>query len=107
MRRILLLAICLIAAVTVSAQIPGPNVNMVRGKVFPGGDPWLQKQNEPSGAVSTKNPCHLLAGANDYRAVNVAGLPGDKEIGGAWVGWYTSDTGGSQRGPALGPACQT
>ena len=90
MRRILLLAICLIAAVTVSAQIPGPNVNMVTGKVFPGGDPWLQKQNEPSGAVSTKNPCHLLAGANDYRAVNVAGLPGDKEIGDAWVGWYTS-----------------
>ena len=94
MRNTLLLASCLIVSVTalatVSAQIPGPNVNMVTGKTFPNGDPWLQKQNEPSGAVSTKNPCHLLAGANDYRAVNLPGLPGDKEIGDAWVGWYTS-----------------
>ena len=90
MRRILLLAVCLLASVTVRGQIPGQNVNMVTGKTFPGGDPWLQKQNEPSGAVSTKNPCHLLAGANDYRAVNVPGLAADKETGDAWVGWYTS-----------------
>ena len=90
MRKIFLAAICLFVSATASAQIPGPNVNMVTGKVFPGGDPWLQKQNEPSGAVSTRNPCRLLAGANDYRAVNLPGLPGDKEIGDAWVGWYTS-----------------
>ncbi|HEU4937885.1 MAG TPA: pentapeptide repeat-containing protein [Vicinamibacterales bacterium] len=90
MRKILLLALCLVASVTVRGQLPGQNVNMVTGKTFPGGDPWLQKQNEPSGAVSTVNPCHILAGANDYRAVNVAGLPADKEIGDAWVGWYTS-----------------
>src|SRR4026207_1153237 len=85
-----LIAALAIGSVVIRAPIPGQNVNMVTGKTFPGGDPWLQKQNEPSGAVSTKNPCHLLAGANDYRAVNVAGLPGDKEIGDAWVGWYTS-----------------
>ena len=93
MRRIFLLALCLVASVTVRGQLPGPNVNMVTGKTFPGGDPWLQKQNEPSGAVSTKNPCHLLAGANDYRAVNLQfpqGLKTDKEIGDAWVGWYSS-----------------
>ena len=90
MRRILLLALCLIAPATASAQIPGQNINMVTGTKFPGGDPWLQKQNEPSGAVSTVNPCRLLVGANDYRAVNLPGLPGDKENGDAWVGWYTS-----------------
>ena len=90
MRRLLLLTIGLFMSVTALAQIPGQNVNMVTGKTFPGGDPYLQKQNEPSGAVSTVNPCRLLAGANDYRAVNLPGLPADKEIGDAWVGWYTS-----------------
>ena len=35
-------------------------------------------------------PCHLLAGANDYRAVNLPGLPDDLEIGDAWLGWYES-----------------
>jgi Lectin C-type domain len=79
-----------IGSIFVHGQVPGQNVNMVTGKTFPGGDPWLQKQNEPSGAPSTENPCRLLAGANDYRAVNVPGLPADKETGDAWPGWYTS-----------------
>jgi hypothetical protein len=68
---------------------------MVSGGTFPGGDPFLQKQNEPSIAVSTRNPCHLLAGANDYRAVNLPGLPEDREIGDAWLGWYESTDCGS------------
>ena len=72
------------------AQIAGRNVNMVTGGTFPGGDPFLQKQNEPSIAISTRNSCHLLAGANDYRAVNLPGLPADLEIGDSWVGWYES-----------------
>jgi hypothetical protein len=47
----------------------GRNVNMVSGTTLPGGDPYLQRQNEPSIAASTRNPLHLLAGANDYRTV--------------------------------------
>jgi hypothetical protein len=50
--------------------VPGANVNMVRGTAFVDGDPYLQRQNEPSIAISTRNPCHLLAGANDYRTVD-------------------------------------
>ena len=66
------------------APTPGRNVNMVTV------DPYLQKQNEPSLAVSSRNPCHVLAGANDYRTVNIPGLPDDKEVGDAWVGLYKS-----------------
>jgi hypothetical protein len=76
-----------VVAVGLAAQIPGRNVNIVSK------DPYLQKQNEPSGAVGTLNPCHLLFGGNDYRTVNVPGLPGDngdKEVGDAWVGVYES-----------------
>lgn len=90
MRRLLLGLLATCVPVVLAAQIPGPNVNMVSGKTFPGGDPWLQKQNEPSIAVSTRNPCTLLGGANDYRAVYLPGLPDDKEIGDAWVGLYKS-----------------
>ncbi len=30
---------------------PGPNVNMVSGDTWPDGDPFLQRQNEPSGLL--------------------------------------------------------
>ncbi|MGE5360732.1 MAG: hypothetical protein ACM3NQ_17080, partial [Bacteroidales bacterium] len=78
------------------AQVPaarpavGPNVNMVSGTRLPDGDPFLQRQNEPSIAVSTRNPCHLLAGANDYRTVDMPGLPDDGATGDAWLGVFKS-----------------
>src|SRR5687767_5204964 len=86
---------CGLALTTISAQIPGRNVNMVAGTTWPDGDPFLQRQNEPSIAASTRNPLHLLGGSNDYRTVDVPGLPGD-EIGDAWLGLYKSWDGGQR-----------
>jgi len=67
------------------AQNPtaGANVNMVSGTDWTTGDPFLQRQNEPSVAVSTRNPLHLLGGANDYRTVDLPGLLGIEERGDA------------------------
>src|SRR6266542_3423912 len=87
---LLLLFVCSAAA---SAQIPGRNVNMVSGRTWPGGDPFLQRQNEPSLAVSTRNPPHLLGGANDYRTVDLPGLPTGEETGDAWLGFFKSTDG--------------
>lgn len=72
----------------------GANVNMVSGTDWTTGDPFLQRQNEPSIAVSTRNPLHLLAGANDYRSVDLAGLLGIEERGDAWLGVFKSFDGG-------------
>ena len=91
-----------VLAGTAAAQQPrpvvDPNVNMVRGVTFPDGDPYLQRQTEPSVAISTRNPCHLVAGANDYRSVDI---PFDPEVppnsenslslaGDAWLGLFKS-----------------
>src|SRR6266478_3448001 len=78
---------------------PGQNVNMVSGTKWPGGDPFLQRQNEPSMAVSTRNPQHLLAGANDYRTVDlnlVDQLPINQLSGDAWLGVFKSFDGGQR-----------
>ena len=80
----------------VRAQIPGRNVNMVAGTTWPDGDPFLQRQNEPSVAASTRNPLHLLAGSNDYRTVDLPGLPDGEETGDAWLGLYKSLDGGQR-----------
>jgi len=88
----------LAAPSTPLAQIPGENVNMVTGTQWPGGDPFLQRQNEPSLAVSSANPQHLLAGANDYRSVDLPYPfgPNDpmKMPGDAWLGVFKSYNGG-------------
>jgi len=77
-----------------AAQIPGENVNMVSGVQWPGGDPFLQRQNEPSVAVSSANPLHLLAGANDYRSVDLPNPNSPDETGDAWLGVFKSFDGG-------------
>ena len=84
-------------AAPLAAQIAEPNVNMVAGTQWPGGDPFLQRQNEPSLAVSTRNPMHLLAAANDYRTVDLpfnATTPDGEERGDAWLGIFKSRNGG-------------
>jgi len=73
---------------------PGQNVNMVSGTEWPGGDPFLQRQNEPSIAVSSRNPQHLLAGANDYRTVDL-NFFATGETGDAWLGVFKSFDGGA------------
>ena len=78
----------------VRAQIAGPGVNMVSGTEWPGGDPFLQRQNTPSMAVSTRNELHLLAGDNDYRTVDLPGLPDGSVTGDAWLGVFKSLDGG-------------
>jgi hypothetical protein len=94
-----ILALLLFFPVTLSAQgpTPGQNVNMVSGTQWPGGDPFLRQQNEPSIAVSTRNPRHLLAGANDYRTVDlnlVDTVTIDELDGDAWLGVFKSFDGG-------------
>ena len=84
-----------LALTTISAQIPGRNINMVSGNTWPDGDPYLQRQNEPSIGSSTRNPLHLLAGANDYRTVDLPGLAED-ETGDAWLGVFKSFDGGQR-----------
>ena len=77
------------------AQLAGQNVNMVSGTQWPKGDPFLQRQNEPSMAVSTRNPMHVLAGSNDYRSVDLElVLSGGAETGDSWLGLFKSFDGG-------------
>ncbi|MCU1384085.1 MAG: hypothetical protein JWL71_2782 [Acidobacteria bacterium] len=85
-----------LGSAAVVAQIPGRNVNMVSGTTLPDGDPYLQRQNEPSIAASTRNPLHLLGGANDYRTVDIPGIGTGDETGDAWLGVFKSTDGGQR-----------
>lgn len=76
------------------AQFVGRNINMVSGTTWPTGDPFLQRQNEGSVAAGLRNPMHLVGGSNDYRTVDLPGLPGDEETGDAWLGLFKSTDGG-------------
>src|SRR5689334_11235907 len=88
---------------------PGQNVNMVSGRQWPGGDPFLQRQNEPSIAVSSRNSLHVVAGANDYRTVDLPprlapdALPNGTLTGDAWLGLFKSFNGGQTRQSTLVP----
>lgn len=88
-------AVCLLTISAVQAQQVGNNVNMVTGTQWPGGDPFLQRQNEPSMAISSRNPLHMVAGDNDYRSVDLPAVSGEVEpTGDAWLGFFTSFDGG-------------
>src|SRR5229473_6171697 len=84
----------LFAALPAMAQSAGDSINMVSGTGWTNGDPFLQRQNEPSMAVSTRNTLHLFGGANDYRSVDIAGLAGQSERADAWLGLFKSFDGG-------------
>ncbi len=85
------------------AESAGPSVNMVTGTQWPGGDPFLERQNEPSMAVSSRNPLHLVAGNNDYRTVDLPGVNSDEPTGDAWLGLFTSIDGGNMWQSVLVP----
>ena len=72
----------------------GANVNVISG-TGADGDWTLQRQNEPTMACSSRNPQNCLAGANDYRTVDIP-FPtiGEKITGDAWLGWYSTKNGG-------------
>ena len=90
-----LLALSLWAIGSLHAQQVGTNVNMVTGTQWPGGDPFLQRQNEPSMAISSRNPLHMVAGDNDYRSVDLPAVSGEvAPTGDAWLGFFTSFDGG-------------
>jgi Putative Ig domain len=84
----------LFAPLVAIGQTSGPSVNMVSGTGWTNGDPFLERQNEPSLAVSTRNTLHLFGGANDYRSVDLAGLAGQGERADAWLGVFKSFDGG-------------
>src|SRR5437588_11002578 len=100
----LTLACTLFLAATGVAQVPGQNVNMVSGREWRYGDPFLERQNEPSIAVSSRNPQHLLAGANDYRTVDLpypdvssddnTACPPNQKCAEPWLGVFKSRDGG-------------
>src|SRR4030088_1621579 len=104
----LILSVCALLFVPgTSAQVAGQNVNMVSGTSWPGGDPFLQRQNEPSMAVSTRNPMHILAGAYDYRTVDLElALSGGQETGDSWLGLFKSFDGGLTWKSTLLPGCK-
>ena len=81
----------------------GANVNIISG-TGADGDWTLQRQNEPTMACSSRNPQNCLAGANDYRTVDIP-FPtiGEKITGDAWLGWYTTKNGGLTLAHALLP----
>jgi hypothetical protein len=93
-RRLVFIVVLMGCSSAALAQVAGQNINMVSGTDWPAGDPYLQRQNEPSMAVSSRNPEHILAGANDYRTVDIPNPQAPNILGDAWVGVFTTIDGG-------------
>ena len=76
---VLALGLVVVIAAPAIAQQAGENINVlpvVDPLLHPDdwwlvGDGYLQRQVEPTVAASTRNPDHLLAFFNDYRAVDI------------------------------------
>ena len=92
----LLLSLAVGALAQGNSLISGQNVNMVSGTEWPDGDPFLQRQNEPTIGVSTRNELHLMGGSNDYRTVDLPGLPEGRTTGDSWISSYFSYDGGGR-----------
>ena len=98
-----LFSACFLLLISATSWAQGPasgaNVNMVSGTDWTTGDPFLQRQNEPSAAVSTRNPLHLLAGAMITARWICQDFWGLKSA--ATHGWaYLSHSMGDKRGKA-------
>jgi len=93
-RRLFVCVVLMFCCAAALGQFAGQNINMVSGTTWPAGDPYLQRQNEPSMAVSSRNPEHLLGGANDYRTVDIPNPAAPTILGDAWLGVYSSLDGG-------------
>ena len=94
------LAVCLFLAGQAHAQtvIAGPNVNMVSGTTWPDGDPFLQRQNEPSIAVSTREAALDVASmAKTSTKIFVI------EVMGRHAGWIAAAGGLAGNGPGEPP----
>lgn len=103
------LVIALFASVSAQQLSSGKNVNVAGGPtkldasgIPEMGDPYLQRQNEPSMACSSRNPLNCLAGGNDYRRLNFPGVQDGKVTGDAWLGaFWTRDGGNTWRSSLL------
>ncbi len=90
--------------------IVGKNSNMLGGEQIirlnpfeVKGDPLGRADNEPSCAISTRNPDHIMCGANTYRMVDVPGVSATSETRDAWQGVYQSVTAGETWESTLHP----
>lgn len=83
----LFVATLLLFATPLFAQVAGNNSNVVAGIGDQYvGDRFLQRQNEPNIAISTRNPDHWVAAFNDYSTVDFAGDPNVAPSAEAWMG---------------------
>jgi hypothetical protein len=98
------------ALVAQEQLLVGRNSNMLGGEQILRLNPFEVKgdvlgraDNEPSCAISTRRPEHIICGANTYRMVDVPGVSATSETRDAWQGVYQSVTGGETWESTLHP----